>query len=396
MIPQIAERLIERYSSPHGVVLDPFCGSGGVLVESVRKGLHSVGLDINPLACLLARVKTSPLDPKLLLNRWESLRKEIGKEMGALRFRQLKVDIPDFSETNLSYWFKPYMIEELALIKKHLDEIEEEKIREFFQVCFSNVVRIVSGTRKGEFKLYRMPEDQWKRYNPDVLEVFKQKIDDAISKMGEFFDFVVKNRLSATAKVFEADARAMFTEGFPHEAGRILREESVDLIVTSPPYGDSRTTVAYGQFSRYSSIWLGYDKTRVLEIDRKSLGGQPRDKIPNSKTFERMLQKITSEKRAEEVKSYFVDLEECLQKLQIVLTPQGYACFVLGNRTVNKAQIPTDKILAELGKNVGFERVTVINRRIPSKRIPWKSSPTNVPGQKVNTISRENIVVLRK
>jgi len=392
MIPQIARRLIERYSSSGDVVLDPFCGSGSVLVEATLTGRDSFGIDINPLACLLARVKTTPIDPKLLMREWEQLKVNIEEEMIDLRYQQLEVKIPDFSKTNISYWFKPYMIKELALIKKHLDEIKDDKVREFFYVCFSSTIRSVSGTRKGEFKLYRMPEDKWKKFRPDVLAVFEKRVNDSISKMGEFFEFVTGNRIKVKTKIFNADTSKLFTD----EGKEELTEESVNLIVTSPPYGDSRTTVAYGQFSRYSLIWLGYDKDKTLEIDKKSLGGQKKDKDVNSKTLNEVLVRIPNKNRAREVKSFFVDLDACLPKLYKVLSPKGYACFVLGNRTVNKIKIPTDEIITELGKNIGFELIAEIHRRIPSKRIPWKSSPTNIPGQKVETISRENIIILRK
>ncbi|MEM2946147.1 MAG: DNA methyltransferase [Candidatus Caldarchaeum sp.] len=396
MIPQIARRLIERYSSSGDVVLDPFCGSGSVLVEATLTGRNSFGIDINPLACLLARVKTTPLNPNLIMNEWLRLRRDIGRDLGLLRFKQLEVKIPDFSKTNISYWFKPYMIEELALIKMHLDEIRDDKLRQFFYVCFSSTVRLVSGTRKGEFKLYRMPENDWKKFRPDVYEVFEKRVNHSISKMGEFFEFVSKNNVKSRTEVFEADTSKLFTQEFPEDARKKLAEESVNLIVTSPPYGDSHTTVAYGQFSRYSLVWLGYDLGRILEIDRRSLGGQQKKKDINSRTLDQTIKRIPNKKRAKEVTSFFVDLNECLQKLYKVLAVNGYACFVLGNRTVNKMEVPTDKILTELGISVGFKPVTIIRRRIPSKRIPWKSSPTNIPGQKVDTISRENIIILKK
>ena len=106
--------------------------------------------------------------------------------------------------------------------------------------------------------------------------------------------------------------------------------------------------------------------------------------------------RIKDKNRAQEVKSFFVDLDECLKKLYKVLKPKGYACLVIGNRTVNKVKIPTDEIIIELGKPIGFECIGKIHRRIPSKRIPWKSSPTNIAGQKVETISKESIIILKK
>lgn len=62
MIPQVAGRLIDMYAKSKTVVLDPFCGSGSVLVEAFIKGYNSYGIDINPLSLLISRVKTTPIN----------------------------------------------------------------------------------------------------------------------------------------------------------------------------------------------------------------------------------------------------------------------------------------------------------------------------------------------
>jgi len=108
------------------------------------------------------------------------------------------------------------------------------------------------------------------------------------------------------------------------------------------------------------------------------------------------VQKIRGKKRVEEVCDFFIDLHRCLEKISGVMKSGAYACFVLGNRTVSKVKVPTDKILVEIGKELGLEHKTIIQREIPSKRIPWKSSPSNIPGDKVETISKESIVILKK
>ena len=73
MIPQVAGRLIDMYAKPKAVVLDPFCGSGSVLLEAFIKGYDSYGIDINPLSLLISKVKTTPLNHKLLQNELEKI-----------------------------------------------------------------------------------------------------------------------------------------------------------------------------------------------------------------------------------------------------------------------------------------------------------------------------------
>src|SRR4051794_25104264 len=66
MIPQIPRRLLSAYAGPGTRVLDPFAGGGAVLLEASLAGLPSVGVDINPLAVLISRAKTTPLPHEIL------------------------------------------------------------------------------------------------------------------------------------------------------------------------------------------------------------------------------------------------------------------------------------------------------------------------------------------
>lgn len=436
MHPPVSRKAINLFASHGDLILDPFCGSGGVLVEAKIQGYRSIGIDINPLACLLSRVKSAPLNPNILYREWISILPQIKSGINARKiskileilekakktknkerknllfdeieeaFESIHVKVPDFSMVNILYWFKPQSVAELAVIKNCLDRIKKKEVREFFYVCFSNTIRQVSGTRNGEFKLYRIPETKWKKHNPDTLRSFARIVVTNIAKMGEFYELCKVNNTNDTfSLVVESDTRKIFTPDFPEEGKKALFERNgdgiqgkVNLIVTSPPYGDSGTTVAYGQFSRYSSFWLDYPKEEFYDVDKVSIGGRKKEEELDSESLGRTMEVISSmdRKRATQVKSFFVDLNGCLINLHKILAECGTACFVLGNRTVKGTRIPTDKIIVELGKPIGFSHINTFSRRIHMKRIPWKSSPTNVAGRKVNTIGEENIIVLRK
>jgi hypothetical protein len=405
MVPQIPRRILGRLAHKNDVVLDPFCGSGGVLVEARLAGLNSIGIDINPLACLLAEVKSSPIEPSLLKSWWRKLKSQITHEIVSFKFEGVDVELPDFSNTNIEYWFKPKTMKELAIIRRNLEAIREDHIRKFFEVPFSLTVREVSGVRKKEYKLYRLPEGEWKRYSPDVLGTFTKYVEESIHKMEEFYREADKNVFS---KVFIGDTRFLFTEKFPCEGNELLKKYPPRIIITSPPYGDSRTTVAYGQFSRLSSLWLNFEpefKTEVImKVDRLSLGGDP-DKCKykninvDSPTLDQVVKiiKKKDEKRAVEALAYFIDLYECLRKMYDSLDYDGYCCIVIANRTVRRIIVPTHIIIAEIGVRIGFENeVTIIPRNIPTKRLPWENAPENIPGLKGKTMSKENIVIMRK
>jgi len=339
MIPQIARRLIRTYGTNAKVLLDPFMGSGTALLEGV---LHPqfkkvYGIDINPLALLIAKVKTTAIDPQLLWDEYHKLVKNCLSDKRDAGFKGKRIETPKFF--NIDFWFKPDVILDLAIIKNNIDKIENKDIRDFFLVAFSETVRNVSNTRKREYKLYRMNPEMLKKHNPETISEFREKAKENIYRMEKF----IKERHDCEVHILDEDTRNKTS----------LPDDSVDLIVTSPPYGDSRTTVAYGQFSRLALQWLGYDNETVLNIDRVSLGGIPTKDLENgldSPTLKETLDKIAEYDpiRAKDVLSFYLDFDKCVTELHRVTKKGAFLCFVVGNRTVKGVQIPTDQIIVEL------------------------------------------------
>jgi len=172
-----------------------------------------------------------------------------------------------------------------------------------------------------------------------------------------------------------------------------LPPESFDLLLTSPPYGDARTTVAYGQFSRLSLQWLGLWRE---DLDRLSLGGHLRSMTVPIPTLKEVLEEIAkvSPKRAKEVEAFYADLYDCLRNIVPVVKQDGFAVFVIANRKVKGVKLPTDKIIVEMLPE--FELITALPRQIPNKRMPLRNSPSNIPGETDTTMLEEHIVILRK
>ncbi len=260
MIPQIAGRLIDSYGKKAQLLFDPYCGSGTSLVEASMRGINSAGTDLNPLARLMSRVKSTSINPKLLDNELIKFQDiSFSSKLGKVKTGQCKP--PAFG--NIDYWFDKGVQKKLAFINEFIDDIKNKKICDFFRVAFSGTIRDCSWTRNGEFKLYRMTEKQMTKFNPDVFLIMELKLARMRVGMGTYMD--CRNE-GATARIYDFDTvveipNTLFPKG------------SVDIVVTSPPYGDSRTTVAYGQFSRLSSEWLNLEGARA--VDRSLMGGVP-------------------------------------------------------------------------------------------------------------------------
>ena len=381
MIPQIAGRLIDLYGGKAKTLFDPYCGTGTSLVEASLSGINAVGTDLNPMARLIAEAKTTALELQVL----DLYLKEFNEFSFSLNFgiAKAKIVAPEFK--NIDFWFKGETKVKLACVKKFIDEIKDKQVRNFFLVAFSETVRESSLTKNSEFKLYRMSEKQRQGFNPDVFAIITSKL--ARNRTG-LKSYLEKKRGNAEIKICDFDTSESIGKISPG---------SIDLIVTSPPYGDSKTTVAYGQFSRLSSQWLGMDGAG--QIDNQLLGGKAR-KVEKTgiDAIDSAVEAVAAsdEKRAREVYSFYYDYGKSISNVSASVKKGGYACYVMGNRRVKDTLLPTDEITKSLFQEHGFDHIATFIRSIPNKRMPSKNSPTNEVGKKAATMNSEYIVVMRK
>jgi len=381
-IPQVARRLLENYSQAGETICDIFCGSGSALIESKLLGRNAYGIDLNPFAIFLAKAKTTPINPSKLTNEYFKLLLEIEK------IKDQEIKKPNFN--NIDFWFKEKVIIQLAKIKEAISKIQDENIRNYFMVSFSETVRLSSNTKSGEFKLVRIKKEKLENYNPDVLGIFKKKTEANIKGMTDFYKDANKKTWT---KVIYGDS----------SKNNGIKKNSIDCIVTSPPYGDSRTTVAYGQFSRLSAQWIDIfeNPNKASGVDNELLGGKATKTLEhslNSNYLKDSLDKIAKidKKRAKDVLSFYIGLNDCLKQAYKILKSKKYFCLVVGNRLVKQVRIPTDFIIAELGEKIGFTCEDIFVRNIPGKRMPIKNSPTNIVGALEETMNKESIVILRR
>lgn len=381
-IPQVANRLLQKYSKTGDTVCDIFCGSGSALIESKVLDRNCIGIDLNPLAIFLAKVKTTPINPSNLTKEYYKLLNNIERN------KKQEIEKPNFF--NLDFWFTENVIKKLSVIKKSIKDIKDNEIRNFFMVVLSETVRLSSNSKNGEFKLVRIAKNKLENFDPDVFGIFKKKAESNIQGMNNYF---VKTKNQSWTKTIKGDSS--------EDNG--IKNSSIDFIVTSPPYGDSRTTVAYGQFSRLSAQWIDLfeNPDNASNVDNELLGGKASKTLDNnlsSNYLKESLSKIADkdEKRARDVLSFFIGLNKCLKQAHKIIKPNKFFCLVVGNRLVKQVRIPTDFIIAELGEKIGFSCEEIIVRNIPGKRMPSKTSPTNVTGILGDTMTKESIVVLKK
>lgn len=169
------------------------------------------------------------------------------------------------------------------------------------------------------------------------------------------------------------------------------------MVITSPPYGDSKTTVAYGQFSRWTNEWFQFENAQ--KIDSLLMGGQLKTEFSfRTETIARELEQIkeVDRRRYVEVMTFLDDYHRSIAHVSSVVRSGGRVCYVVGNRTVKGIQIPLDHFTAEMFEQNGFRHEHTYVRSITGKRMPSVTSPSNKKGANMNTMHSEYIVILKK
>ena len=378
MIPQIGIDILKELNISNGSMLDPYCGSGSSFVCGLESGIKEMdGFDINPLAVLIAKAKFTKINNNDIDVAYQKLRNNI-YEMIKYEKKIKKLKLPEI--TNIEYWFSESVITNLSVIKHCIYEIENKDIQTLFLVPFSETVRECSYTRNNEFKLYRMKHEEVLKFNPDTISYYFKKLSDVIQYYKMYYQPKLKKNVSVKihSKPFQNDS------------------VKYDVVLTSPPYGDSRTTVAYGQFSTLSNEWLGINTAR--KIDSTLMGGKRVNEIIKNGCIAEPILKISKmdNKRALEVSSFYYDLAESINNVSKSITKNGKIIYIVGNRTVKNVSLPTDQFIAETFENNGFRHLITYERALSNKAMPSRNSPTNEAGKTVNTMLYEYIVICEK
>jgi len=344
MIPGVARKIIEKTRPQR--ILDPFCGGGTVLVESGLNGIPSSGVDINPLAVILSKAKTTPIGS-------DALHEELLHVLKRARHDNRKpMEFP--SRSMIDFWYKPYMMKPLSALSRAVRKIHDDNVRTFFLCVFSATARDVSLCYRNEIRLRRMEPKQREKFNPDVMHRFHSRAVDSIQRLKTIPSNII-------AEVKQADIRRL-----PYS------DEEFTTIICSPPYGDERNGVPYFQFSKNMLYWLGWKTEDVSSTKAMTLGwvGERTDiPCPPSPTLRELLIKIDGNKRTQlEAVAFYHDYYNALKEM-VRVTSEKIA-IVIGKRVLLNTIFDNAQITTELLQSHGVALQHHFVRNLPSKRLP--------------------------
>lgn len=358
-------------------ILDPFLGSGTVLIEAAKLGLDVMGFDINPLAILLSKVQLEGIPSNIAKGNIKNM---------FSRITMLNGNVVPFAFMNIEKWFRSDVIQSLSVIRQAICDEKNIRMRRFYWCCFAETVKKYSNTRTSTFKLHAKEQE---------------KIDNMVNESIEFF----KNHVTFQADRYIRDGKQtseiLLKCGDSKQLLDELEPGSLDIICTSPPYGDNKTTVTYGQYSILPILWIDKKDLEIWDeklmdsfsaIDTLSLGGYKHSK--SNERFKKYTKNISNAKKPK-IEAFFADYECVFQKLVRALQPGKLMILTLGNRRVDDCEIRFDAFNDELAHKYGMKIDSTITRTIMGKRMPQKVSQLQNIGA-VSSISTEYVKVYRR
>lgn len=349
----------ERFCPKGGLVLDPFCGSGTVLLESIISGRNAIGADANPIARLISEAKAHFVEPTQLEKDLARILRRVEKDKN--------VSIPDFP--NRDYWFSGHVQKQLALLLTAIRRIKNRDSKTFFMVCFSNIIKKVSYADPNIYVPVKINPGRFVD-KPDIYQKLRIKIDSLIDidVLDKFKKVCLENieRMKSlqdtdaqnfTAKVVSKDARRLTRDVNGND---LLEDESVDLVLTSPPYAGAQK---YIRSSRLSLNWFGMGSAENIRILEKSNIGREdyakKDLLVEETGIieaDELIKKIAckDKTRATIVSTYLREMDEALKESIRVLKKGGYMVLVVGPNKVCGYDFNTPRYLRLIAEKYGM------------------------------------------
>lgn len=378
---ELATSLARRFVPPNSRVLDPFCGTGRLLAAAKNADL-CVGLDANPLACLLSEAKFSLASSEKI----QRIREGLNKARSTESYGQVQ-----FSLERKVQWFSNQTLRELGRIiswinRKRLARPELLVVA----AALSATARQVSYARTSGWKLHRMSAEERAEFRPCAWSIFDKRLKYCAKQLADEISLPKATITCGNAKALLSSEHARF-----------------DVVLTSPPYGDSRTTVQYGAASSLClaivSRLKGLSRLAVRggDIDGRCLGG-----VDASKT-ELPLRNYwagnADSKLGRMVTRFLSDYAIVCRHLANSLKVGGEAVFVVGRRSTGGFRLLLDQFTIDCFKARGFRLVAVEQRRLQNKRVPrsinrYGRSERRRLERRARTVTMDSeiIVVLRK
>ncbi|MEO3863634.1 DNA methyltransferase [Acrocarpospora sp. B8E8] len=386
--PPLAEWAINTFTDPGDHVLDVMCGSGTTLVEAVLTGRIGHGVDIDPLARLIAMAKATPITPEDVLTLIARIEEAFEGDLDD----SWRPDLP-----RLDYWFRSDVSADLARIKSAiLATTSDDAVRRLAWVVFSSLIVARTSVANAKDLVHSRHHYEQRKENPDTVARFMRQLRRAARLMDEF-----GKRLDGVdwhhARLAGNDARAMS-----------VGSELMDLVFFSPPYVSALDyprahvfavawladvlSTSVNQYRAHARDYVGTDRAPLAE----ATAGQPMPPASGYTVVDEVVQDLAeSPAKAWVVYRYFRDMTHVLSECARVTRPGGHVVVVVCPSNIRRIHVPTHQIFAAIAPQLSdglLEAEVVYERTIHDRRrvMPYLEKAF---GERMRT---EYVVVLRR
>ena len=398
--PQLVRYGLRYYSRRGETVLDPMMGSGTTLVEAKLLGRSGVGIDIDPLARLIAEVKCSALSDADIEAGYSAVCRK------AAELADLRLSLPSSvcckataSGPLPKEWFSSSVTRDLARLARAIEStILTREVRNFFWIAFSSVILARTSVANARDIIHSRPHRFVHSKLPNVFGVFERRVRIMRRRMAE-----MNKRRGRSIPENPPGIRTLLGDARKLDH---LAEDSVDLVFTSPPYA---TALDYPRAHFLAVAWmekaLGITLTDYLSRGARYIGSEKgrfgAQDFALDNAFERqpicsrILTKLaqSSPRHAKLVQRYFLDMVQVLDEVRRVLRRRHHAIFVVCPSHIRKVPIPTEEVFVELSRSASLRLKAKHSRTIDCRRrlLPYMNG--NSLGARMST---EYVLVFRR
>jgi DNA modification methylase len=356
---QLIEEKIKEYKIPEkALVVEPFAGSGTTLVSANLFNCDAIGFDANPLMCFISEVKTNfDVNLDVFVKEVQNITKEFIEKIKIIDNLELNRGFLDkMPKKELNQWLSESLQKEVILLKNLIEKIENQKVKNVLllalsKACFeASYVQLCPGTT---FYPFREKPEFWDLFTKKVLQIYQD------------LQKVQKHKNYGKSQLIKDSCL---------QAKKYILPNSIDFIVTSPPYPND---LEYTRQTRLEMYLLDFvnDMNDVQQIKRKMVKGSTKLIFKESDS-EQFIQKFDSvikitnqiyEQTKDKnwgfdyprmVREYFGDMYLCMQEFYDLLKENAYFLQVVGDQTIKGVYIPVCDILIEMAQEIGYKNCT--------------------------------------
>lgn len=361
---EFIKSIIDEVDKKNLVCLEPFSGSGTTSLELQHNNIPCYSFEINPFMYLIAKVK---LEDDYDLNKVELWHDFIQTNRAVINADLKTVFSTLYEGNNKEKWnYDKAVGLAVQKLKTAISLVKEEKYKSLFLVVLSSILLDVSNLyRNGKCLSYKK---NWEETNLSEADVFK-KFDDKMDKEIKIdIQLINKTKQNNRVLLFNEDSRVGIEKKVP--------DNSIDLVITSPPYLNSRDyTDTYMLELKTLGLTSSYEEVRNLREKTFRSHVQIKwedDESINNRTLNNTLkllkgcskeQDIWNSSILDMVRLYFVDMKKIFHVLYKKVKIGGRIYFNVSNSAYFNVMINTLEICAEIAESEGFNVIEIRKAR---------------------------------